>query len=409
MEKVTFRALCLIILLSSTSVFSQNGEVFIGQVYYHDNYPLSGVTAQLRAPGGNIIATDVTDTEGYFEFTNITPGNYTVTFTTQQPSGGVELSDAYLVMQKILGQTTLTPIQTLAADVNCSGTITWADYWMIVISYLNQGNPFPSPWVFESMPVTIPSPSRDGFTLGGGSSSGDVNGSLQPDPKSNSIFLNNPVEDLTAGSADPIPFNLESGQNLLITGMHLEIGIPEDLIVTGVDCVVPAANISLSEDHITVTWLDKESQGFEMSEGSPLLLISTKATKLSRDGGNYSLKLDDDSHFIDSKGDLVHGVSLNLPTISLNLQNEFTQSVYPNPFISHTTFEYQVPQEGQVIILLFDQTGREVMEVENNYVSAGTHQVKFDGSALLPGIYYYQVRYSGNEQGISTGTMIKSK
>ncbi len=409
MEKITLKAIGLIFLLMSASAFSQNTEDFSGQVFYHDNYPMSGVNAYLHNSGGNIIDTAVTNIEGVFEFENVSAGNYTVTFSTEQPEGGVELADAFLVMRKLLNQVTFDAIQTLAADVNGSGTITWADYWMILISYLNQGNEFPTPWVFQSIPVTIPSESRDGFILGGGSSSGDVNGSLQPDPKSNSIFLNNPVVELSAGSSDPIAFNLAGGQNLQIVGMHLSIKVPEGLIVTGVESAISAVKIFTSDNQIKVTWIDKDYQGFEITEGSPLLVIHTRAKELSRDGESYSLKLDEESHFIDLDGNLVQGVSMILPTINLNLLKESTHSVYPNPFTSNTTIEYQVPQDGQVVITLFDQTGRQVMEIENSCISAGTHQVKIDGSYLLPGIYHYSIRYSGNEYFIKTGSMIKSK
>jgi hypothetical protein len=408
MEKITLKALGLIFLLMSATAFSQNTEDISGQVLYHDDYPMSGVNAYLVASDGNIINSAVTDIDGVFEFENVPAGNYTVTFSTDQPAGGVELADAFLVMLKLMNQTTLNPVQTLAADVNGSGTITWADYWMILISYLNQGNQFPAPWVFESVQVTIPSESRDGFVLHG-SSSGDVNGSLVPDPKSNSIFLNNPVIELSAGSSDPIAFNLAGGQNLQIVGMHLSIKVPDGLIVTGVESAISAARIFTSDNHIKVTWIDKDQRAYEMTEGSPLLVIQTKAKELSRDGESFSLKLDEESHFINLDGDLVQGVSMILPTINLNLRKESAHSVYPNPFTSYTTVEYQVPQEGQVVIALFDQTGRQVMEIENSIFAAGTHQVKIDGSSLLPGIYHYNIRYSGSEYFIKTGSMIKSK
>ena len=409
MEKITLKALGLIFLIMSASAFSQNTEDFSGQVLYHYNYPMSGVNAYLHDSGGNILDSTVTDIEGVFVFENVPAGNYTVNFSTEQPEGGVELADAFLVMLKLMNKTYFDEIQKLAADVDGSGTITWADYWMILISYLNQGNEFPSPWVFESIQVTIPSESRDGFILKGGSSSGDVNGSLQPDPKSNTIFLNNPVIELSTGSADPIAFNLAGGQNLQIVGMHLSFKVPDGLIVTGVESAIPAARIFTSGNQINVTWIDKDQRAYEMTEGSPLLVIHTKAKELSRNGESFSLKLDEESHFINLDGDLVQGVSMILPTINLNLRKESAHSVYPNPFTSYTTIEYQVPQEGQVVIALFDQTGRQVKEIENSFISAGTHQVKIDGSSLLPGIYHYSIRYSGNEYFIKTGSMIKSK
>jgi len=409
MEKRTFRTLFLILLLTNTSVFSQGETDFIGQVFYHNNYPMSGVNAYLHEQGGAIIDTAVTDIDGNYEFENVTPGNYTITFSTEQSAGGVELNDVFLVMLKLMNLYTFNPIQTIAADVNNSGTITWQDYSMILIGYLNRGIPFQNPWVFESISTPIPTGSREGFITSKSSSSGDVNGSLQPDPKSNSIFVNNPVVSLTANSSDPIEFNLSGGQNLQIAGMHLAINIPEDLNVISVESPIAAANISISGGQIKATWIDEERQGYEITEGAPLLVIHTQATFTSRDGNSYSLKLDNESHFINIDGELITGVNLILPTINLEVQKELTLSAYPNPFLNYATLDYQLPQDGHVIIALFDQTGRQVMEMENGVCSAGTHQVKIDGHALLPGIYHYSIRFSGSEQYINTGTIIKSK
>ena len=303
---------------------------------------------------------------------------------------------------------TFTPIQELAADVNCTGTITWSDYFMILVSYLNQGNPFPNDWVFQTASVTIPTGSRDGY-ISRSSSSGDVNGNLQPDPKSNPIFLNNPVVNLTADISTPIEFNLSGGQNLQIAGMHLAIRIPADLNVISVESPIPDASIFISQGQIRVTWIDKTRQGFEITEGTPLLVIGTKATDLSRDGQSYSLTLGNESHFINIDGELLPGVSLILPTIDLKIQKDHAHSAYPNPFLNNATVYYHLPQDGHVIIALYDQSGKQVQEMENGVSSAGSHQVNIDGSSLLPGIYHYSIRFSGNDQYISTGTMIKSR
>ena len=330
MEKATLRALCLVFLLTSSSVFSQNGSNFIGQVLYHNTYPLTGVNAYLHTSGGTIIDTAVTDANGSYEFGNVTPGYYTITFSTSQPEGGIELNDAFLVMLKLFNLYQFTPIQTKAADVNGSGTITWIDYTMILIGYLNQGNPFPvGPWVFESITTPIPAESRDVVVTGGGSSSGDVNGSLQPDPKSNSIFMNNPVVNLTTAPSSPIEFNLTAGQNLQIAGMHLAIHTPDNLEVISVESAIPEATIFISEDKVNVTWIDDTRQGLTINAGTSLLVIRTKATDPSRNGMSCSFKLGNESHFINADGALIEGVSLILPTIDLKFEKNLTYSAFP--------------------------------------------------------------------------------
>jgi len=408
MEKAILRILCISLLLPSTSVFSQSGHNINGQVRYHDNFPMSGVTAYLHDSNGDIIDSTNTNNGGHYTFHDVARGNYTINFMTGQPAGGVTLTDAYLVMLRLLNIYTFNSIQELAADVDGSGFITWEDYYLIVNGYLNEGEPFPvGPWVFEQLAVTIPHAERDGFTSRGGSS-GDVNGSLIPDPKICSIFLDNPVMNLTAGSSDPIEFRLTSATNQDITGMHLVLRIPEGLSVVGIESPISAARISILKDQVRVTWMDLDRQVFEINDGMPLLVIKTKLKRVSRDGDNFSLRLSDESHFINADGELISGVSLILPTINLVAKKDIALSVYPNPFKECANLSYQLQEERHVLISLFDQGGRLVKEIVNGDFPAGNHLVKIDGTELMPGIYYYSI-YTGSDHLINSGTIIKSK
>ncbi len=404
--------MCLGLLLTSSSVFSQNGSTVTGHVQYQDGTPMSGVNAYLHDSSGNILDTDTSGNNGSYKFHNLIPGDYTVTFSTQQDAGGIELNDAFLVSQYLLGEEDFTPIQLLAADVDGDGTVTSNDYDLIWLGYLNQSNPFPvGPWVFETTSFTWPNESREngGLITKAGSSSGDVNGSLQPDPKSNPIFLNTPVMDLTTGSSDPIEFDLSGGEKLKISGMHLVIKVPDDLEIIGVESSVAQARIFISGKQIRVTWMDNTRAGFEIDEGSPLLVIRTKAKGLSCDEKSYRLKLGDESHFLNIDGKMLSGVQLIMPTINVNIRGEFSHIAYPNPFSNYSNIDYMLPQDGQVTINLYDQSGRQVSQLENGVRLSGSHQVKIDGTSLLPGIYYYNIRYSGSDQITNTGTIIKSK
>jgi hypothetical protein len=409
MEKATFRTLCLGLLLLSATSFSQSGNNINGQVKYHNNFPMSGVTAYLHNSSGEVISTTTTNNGGHYTFQNVAAGNYTLTFTTEETAGGVTLTDAFIVMLHLFNLYPFNSIQQLASDVNGSGTITWDDYFLILIGYLNQGDPFPiGPWVFEQFQVTMPAASREGFTTRGGSS-GDVNGSLIPDPKNSSIFLSDPITSQTVSSSDPIDFTLSSNGNFIIAGMHLVIEIPEGLELIDVESSIPSASISKLNNEIRVTWIDDSREGFEIADGKSILVITTKQTSPTRDEKNYSLRLSNESHFIDVSGELISGVTLVLPTIHTNTIKDIAVAVYPNPFKDNTLLNYQIPEDGAVTISVFDQAGRQVQELKHSACLAGKHEVKIEGSDLVPGIYHYAVIYTGNHQLINTGTIIKSK
>jgi hypothetical protein len=410
MEKATFRTLCLGLLLLSTTAFSQGGNSFSGVVTYHDNYPMSGVVAHLRDSTGIILDSTITDNTGTYSFSNVAAGTYKVTFTTTEDAGGVSLTDPFIILQKLSDPTSLTAIQRLAADVNGDGEINIDDYNKILIAYMNEENPFPiGPWVFEELhDVTLPAAAREGFTTRGGSS-GDVNGSLMPDPKSISIFLDNPTINMTINSSDPIEFKMSGMENNIVAGMHLVIDIPDGLQALKAESSIPDTKVTIQNNQVRVTWIDRSQQGFEIVSGQPLLIITTKATSPSRDGNNYSLSLNNQSHFIDVNGNMISGVALLLPTIHVNMVEDFAVAVYPNPFRENTNLNCDLPEDGSILISLFDQAGRQVREISDGNCSAGNYQVKIDGSDLMPGIYHYTIKYSGDNQLINSGTIIKSK
>ena len=79
-------------------------------------------------------------------------------------------------------------------------------------------------------------------------------------------------------------------------------------------------------------------------------------------------------------------------TISTNYSLEQN---YPNPFNPSTTIRYSISKSGLVQLKIYDILGREVAQLVNEEKSAGTHEVKFNGTNLSSGIYFYRIT-SGN-------------
>jgi len=68
---------------------------------------------------------------------------------------------------------------------------------------------------------------------------------------------------------------------------------------------------------------------------------------------------------------------------------------YPDPFNPTTTIKFNVPSSGFVSLNVYDALGREVKSLVNEKQNAGTHVVKFDGSNLSTGVYFYRL-HSGS-------------
>lgn len=75
-----------------------------------------------------------------------------------------------------------------------------------------------------------------------------------------------------------------------------------------------------------------------------------------------------------------------VPTIYALEQN------FPNPFNPSTTIKFELPKTSHVTLTVYDVLGREVSLLVNEKKNAGSYHVKFDGSNLASGVYFYRIQ-----------------
>ncbi len=68
------------------------------------------------------------------------------------------------------------------------------------------------------------------------------------------------------------------------------------------------------------------------------------------------------------------------------------QQNYPNPFNPVTNIEFQLETSGEVLLEVFDIQGRLVETIVNEFRSAGSYQVQFNGASLASGTYIYRLK-----------------
>lgn len=66
---------------------------------------------------------------------------------------------------------------------------------------------------------------------------------------------------------------------------------------------------------------------------------------------------------------------------------------YPNPFNPSTVIRFVTEDEGYTTLRVFDVSGHEVDRLVDGNLSAGEHEVIFDGSKFESGMYLYQLRH----------------
>jgi hypothetical protein len=68
---------------------------------------------------------------------------------------------------------------------------------------------------------------------------------------------------------------------------------------------------------------------------------------------------------------------------------------YPNPFNPTTTIEYFIAKSGFVSIKVYNLLGEEMERLENKFKDVGKHKINFNGNKYPSGIYFYELKTSG--------------
>ena len=97
-------------------------------------------------------------------------------------------------------------------------------------------------------------------------------------------------------------------------------------------------------------------------------------------------------------------ISNNITTLS----KEFTlYQNYPNPFNPVSSIKYQVLRSADIKLIVYNISGKEITTLVNKKQNSGEYSVKFDGSNLSSGGYFYTLFVDGVR--IDTKKMLKIK
>ncbi|MGH2574396.1 MAG: T9SS type A sorting domain-containing protein [Ignavibacteria bacterium] len=84
---------------------------------------------------------------------------------------------------------------------------------------------------------------------------------------------------------------------------------------------------------------------------------------------------------------------------------------YPNPFNPYTNIVYNIPTESEVTLKVYNLLGQEVRTLVNGIQNRGKYSIRFDGSNLASGLYFYvleSISFEG-EKSIDVKKMVLVK
>jgi hypothetical protein len=135
---------------------------------------------------------------------------------------------------------------------------------------------------------------------------------------------------------------------------------------------------------------DYTNVGFVDGKGTSNQNNNYSFTDSKLNTGKYSYRIKQ----VDFNGNFEY-FSLN-SGIEISTPKKFNLSQnYPNPFNPSTKIDYEIPADSKVQVIIYDISGKEVMQVVNEQQKAGFYTAQFNAGNLSSGTYFYKLTVNG--------------
>ncbi|HMS34354.1 MAG TPA: T9SS type A sorting domain-containing protein [Ignavibacteria bacterium] len=135
---------------------------------------------------------------------------------------------------------------------------------------------------------------------------------------------------------------------------------------------------------------DWKKIGFVKGNGTASTLNNYDFTDRRLNPGKYNYRLKQ----IDYNGNYEYYSLTDEVTIGAPDKYNLSQN-YPNPFNPSTNIAFEISKPGLVKLTVYDLRGIEIRTLVNENKPAGRYEIKFDGSNLSSGIYFYKINSDG--------------
>ncbi|HRY33015.1 MAG TPA: dockerin type I domain-containing protein [Bacteroidales bacterium] len=361
-----------------------------GYIHYDNAIltPMNNVLVKVKNAQNEVIDSTYSQADGYYNLSDLPNGTFTLHTYTDKPFGGVNSTDALVILKHFVQLQLLTGIRLHASDVDASGFVNAIDALAVAKRFTGQIPTFAiGDWYFEKPVFSIPASvaQYDYLCL----CSGDANGSYFPPAKQASNTRLLPGGDMQVVPGQELTIAVTSLQNLETGAISLVIDFPADQLrireITLADGKPLIYNVCGNQ--VKISWYDVEALAVKMLE--PILLIRAEVLPGFTTAG---FSLESGSEIADPSGTPFDEVQIQMPRlIKSEGQPGLSSMNQPNPFSSMTVISFQQQSEGRMSLHVMDLSGKIVARVTDQWQPAGYHQILFDGSSLPEGIYFYQI------------------
>ena len=380
--------------------YIENDSMIIsGGVNYANSVSSSMNNTKMKLiESGILVDSTATNSSGEYSFAPVPTLGYNLNSIPVQTWGGVNATDALLILNHTVHISTLTGIKLAAADMNLSSTVNATDALYAMNRFTGNISSFPSGDLFMEIDTVIVDISHVTYNLKM-LWFGDVNGSYFPTSKKAGTSVS-----LAVGGLMEVPSFTEF--NLPITiKKSAEVGAisfgffyPEEFFeITGVTMAENRNNFIHSAKNGLFRFAWSDLNPVSPKDEEMIVTVKMRSQDLSGLMDGFTFGLYDESEFADRLGQVIPDVILDIPGIKSKTYGiddpdmQFFLNVHPNPFRDFTTIDFTLNTESSVTVNLCDLFGKIVKSIEATSYLAGSHRVLIKRDNIAPGIYLLKV------------------
>lgn len=384
-----YYAHCDALTISQAAMLTIDNSGIYGKTYYQNSDSTALQNVLVSAQGTTPKSTH-SNLNGWYEMDLNAGGQYTLQTNVALNWGGVNATDALLILRHFVSFDTLQNLALKAGDVDGSGYLNATDALLSSQRFVGFASSFPAgDWVSEDISLYYDGTTavhRDIAFL----CTGDVDQTYSTPQKTHGFIQQNAI--LSASTGDRLSIPLRIGTDEVVGALSIILDWPRGLSVENIHTGSGQAllNYKLSANELRISWCSLEAYDPQTSL-EPLLWIDVVVNKLQGDDEINLQYLE----VANERANTISKATVILPAISFMPVIQFGKP-YPVPSRSIIYWPFNASTSLDAQFEVFDILGKKVYEMNAHLLQeAGAMKL---GLNLDPGIYF--IRFVANINGI---------
>ncbi len=389
-------------------IYVKKRPKLVGTVVYLNEVltPMPNTLVSLLS-GGTVVAVDTTGPDGSWEFSPVDEGTYTLQVNTTKPWGGVNATDALVILKHFVQLSPLQGMKLQAANVDLNPVVNSIDALMVSRRFTGLLSSFlVGDWLIEQPVVNFTGDSL--FQSIHALCFGDANGSyvppaLKPSPE---IKLEQHGNILAAPDLQEINLPLSFSGDVQVSAISLVLDFPSQAVeILNITATSDPERLvyHVSDGQLRIAWFTPERKQWQAGEAVFALRLKLNEEAASLLTDDY-LRCGNESSIADYEAATIYGHTMQYPEVSLTKKAFEAGQNIPNPFSGSTIIPWYQPEDGHIRLIVTDILGKEIMILHQGIFTAGHHQVELKAAGLERGIYIYRIEYTS-----AHGTAVESR